>query len=84
MAIREGRLVASRRPGWVFGTLFVALGLINWLDFAFQRRGTDLVSAVLFTIVGCVSLLPYLGWARLTRQWSRDSSKPAMPSTELR
>ncbi len=69
--IRDGRLLASKRPGWGLAALFGVVGLMKWLQVAFQGDRPDLLLAALFTLGAAVVLAPYLYWERITRQWSQ-------------
>lgn len=67
--IRDGRLLASQRPGWGLAAFFALLGVLNWLDFGFDRGRTDLVMAALWTLAAAFGFMPYWSWERITRRW---------------
>jgi hypothetical protein len=67
VVLREGRAVASQRPGWGYVALFAVFAVLQGIDFAIHPEVADFAMAALSTVLMTATLLIHLLWRRAVR-----------------
>jgi hypothetical protein len=65
--VREGKVMASQRPGGGYVGLFGMFGVLQSIDFMIHPEASDLAFAVLSTVFLAAAVTIHVLWRRATR-----------------